>query len=198
VAAPHGVLYLFSLAAVPLRHSHPHFTSTPCLYRQHHHLFGLTAAPLWQYQMGQSLNSAAPSGIGKLFWCPFSLDHCRPSSRASWQTNLHCTTPILHLCCPSLGYQGKNRTTLGPIFFSFHFHAHFALLSQHSLQAFHQASSFGCEHNASSLPLGKMLLYFDLIGRSSRLLLLSMLVMLFLQHRVINSIHVLFDAHSLG
>ncbi len=132
--------------------------------------------------------------FGKLFWCPFSLNHCRPYLGTSRQTNLHCSTPTLYLCYPSLGSQGKNRTALGPIFFSFH--TPFVLLSQHSLQPFCQACSFGCKHNASSLPLGKMLPCFDLISGSSRLLLLFMLVMHFLWHRVINSHCVLSDAQS--
>ncbi len=42
------------------------------------------------------------------------------------------------------------------------------------------------------------LLCFDLIGRSSRLLHLSMLVLLFFQHRVTNSLRVISDAHSPG
>ncbi len=60
--------------------------------------------------------------FGKLFWCPSSLDHCHPSLGTSRQTNLHCSTPILYLCRPSLGSRIKHRTALGPILFSFHTH----------------------------------------------------------------------------
>jgi hypothetical protein len=117
--------------------------------------------------------------LGKLFEFSFSLDHRRLSSGISRQTNLYSQTPILYLCRPSMCSQGKNRTALGPIIFFFH--THFVLLSQHSLQTFSQACSFGCKHNASGLPLCNMLPCYDLISRSSRLLLLSMLVLLLLQ-----------------
>jgi hypothetical protein len=64
VAAPHGLTYLFGLTAVLIRHSYPHSASSPHLSGQYHHLFDLTAAPLRQYQMGQSSSSTAPAG----FW----------------------------------------------------------------------------------------------------------------------------------
>ncbi len=133
--------------------------------------------------------------LDELIGCLFSLDHRRPSSGTSRRIYLHSQTPILNLCCPSLGSQGVNRTALGPIFFSFH--THFALLSQHSLQTFCQACSYGCKHNTSVLPLDKMLPCFDLVGGSSRLLLWSMLVLLLLQRRVTNSLHFFSDTHSL-
>ncbi len=132
--------------------------SAPCPSRQYHHLFGLTAAPLQQYQMGQSLSSAAPSVF--LASCFDALSPwiiaASPREPLGKQT---CTaqTPILYLCCPSLDYWGKNRTALGPIFFSFH--THFALLSQHSWQIFRWVC------NVSRLPiLGKMLPCFALIS----------------------------------
>jgi hypothetical protein len=78
VAAPHGVLYLFGLTAVPLWYSYPHFISILRLSGQHHHLFGLTAAPLWGYHMGQSSNSTAPLGFWQAVLMPIFPESLPP------------------------------------------------------------------------------------------------------------------------
>jgi hypothetical protein len=45
-AVPHGNI-LIGLVAAP--HGNIYFASLPRLFRQYHHLFGLTAAPIQQY-----------------------------------------------------------------------------------------------------------------------------------------------------
>ncbi len=75
------VISIFSRLTAIIDFSLPHGNS-PSLSRQHHHLFGLSAAPLWRYQTRQSLSSpghTAPSGFWQAAgpvdqrWCCFFL-----------------------------------------------------------------------------------------------------------------------------
>ncbi len=110
------VYYIVGFAAAPLREIippiWPHRRASP------RDIIIYLASPLRLSGDIKWANPQAPLPhrvLGELFGCPFSLDHRHPSSGTSRRTNLYSQIPILYLCRPSLGSQGKNMTLLwGP------------------------------------------------------------------------------------
>jgi hypothetical protein len=86
----HGVLYCWLCGCTSPSNNTSYLASPPCLSKRYHHLFGLTAVPLRQYQMGQSSSSSAPSGSWQAVWMPILPESLPPLLR-----NLLANQPVL-------------------------------------------------------------------------------------------------------